>query len=311
MSGEAENSNLEIQKKNKQIRLLSILIVFLSLGLGLMTWQLFELRKTNAQKGTEVEYLEDERGELQSELEEMLNEFDSLETDNDSMKVELANRRAEVEDLLDKVKDKDFAIYKLKKETTTLRTIMRGYVVTIDSINTLNVGLRKENKQVRRTLSQERSKTKELEKSNENLSSKVAIASRLDVSEVRVFGVNVRKDMTGKETNRARKTDKIRVCFQLDENQIAKAGKKTLYLRVLAPDGKILAAGIGDEYKFQFNGVQGHFSDKLVVDYANTNTEICLDYEHLDEEEMLLAGKYTLFLYAEDYEMASTTHNLK
>ena len=104
----------------------------------------------------------DERGELQNELEQMLNELDTMETSNDSMKVELSNRKNEIEGLLAKVKDKDFAIYKLKKETKTLRTIMRGYVVVIDSINTLNEGLRNENAEVRSTLKEERSKAKEL-----------------------------------------------------------------------------------------------------------------------------------------------------
>ena len=219
-----ENSNEKIQKTN---RILVIIIILLSIALGITLWQFFELRKTNSQKGTEIEYLHDERGELQDELENMLNEFDSLETDNDSMKVELASRREEIEGLLAKVKDKDFAIYKLRKETKTLRVIMKGYVVTIDSINTLNIGLRNENKEVRNTLSKERDKTKELQKNNDNLSSKVAIASRLDVSKLSAFGVNVKRDMTGKETDRARKADKIRVCFTLDENKVAVAEKNS------------------------------------------------------------------------------------
>ena len=133
MSTEESNKSdsSSVDKVKKINRFLIIIIILLSFGLGISLWQFFDLRKTNSQKGTEIEYLEDERGELQTELEEMLNEFDSLETDNDSMKVELADRRNEIEELLDKVKDKDYAIYKLKKETTTLRTIMKGYVVTI------------------------------------------------------------------------------------------------------------------------------------------------------------------------------------
>ncbi|MCB0802854.1 MAG: hypothetical protein KDB74_07130, partial [Flavobacteriales bacterium] len=82
------NNNEQNQKIN---RVLVLIIILLSIALGITLWQFFELRKTNSQKGTEIEYLNDERGELQNELENMLNEFDSLETDNDSMKVELAS----------------------------------------------------------------------------------------------------------------------------------------------------------------------------------------------------------------------------
>lgn len=304
---------IAVSKNNHQSinRILIIIIILLSVALGITLWQFFDLRKTVAQKGTEIEVLADERGELENELQDMLNELDTLETNNDSMKVELANKRTEIEGLLAKVKDKDFAIYKLKKETKTLRTIMRGYVVTIDSINTLNVGLRKENKQVRTTLNKERDKSRKLQKTNENLSSKVALASRLDVSEVSVFGVNVKRDLTGKETDRARRTDKIRVCFTLNENRVAKAESKKLYLRIIAPDGVILTEGTTDEYKFEFNGGRGFYSDKKVIDYANGEEQYCLDWAKPDEDFEVLAGKYNIFLYAEDYEMASTSFSLK
>lgn len=309
---EGKNSLKVDAEQSKSInRILIIIIILLSIVLGITLWQYFELRKTVAQKGTEIELLDDERGELQSELEDMLAEYDSLETDNDSMKVELAQRRLEVEELLDKVKDKDFAIYKLRKETKTLRTIMKGYVVTIDSLNTLNVGLRKENEAVRSDLSKERNRAQKLEKSNENLSSKVALASRLDVRNVRVFGVQVKRDMTGKETDRARRTDKIRACFTVDENKVAKAEKKNLYIRIIAPDGTLLTPGMGDEYRFEFNGSKGYFSDKLSIDYTNSTQEVCLDWAKPFEDYEVLEGVYNLFLYAEDYEMASTTLELR
>lgn len=305
------NSNKEAASANKINKVLVALVILLSLALGVTLWQFFDLRKTAAQRGSEIEIMADERGELQNELEQMLNELDTMETANDSMKVELSNRKNEIEDLLAKVKDKDFAIYKLRKETKTLRTIMQGYVVVIDSINTLNVGLRNENAQVRSTLREERSRAKELQQTNENLSSKVALASRLDVSEVRVFGVNVKRDMTGKETDRARRTDKIRVCFKLNENRVAKAGNKPLYLRIIAPDGNILTAEDVDDSRFEFNGGKGYYSGKKEVEYNQSEQEVCVDWAKPSNYGEVLPGVYQLYLYAEDYEMAAVSYELK
>ena len=303
--------NQQTDSSNKVNKVLVALVILLSLALGFTLWQFFELRKTAAQKGSEIEIMADERGELQNELEQMLNELDTMETSNDSMKVELSNRKNEIEGLLAKVKDKDFAIYKLKKETKTLRTIMRGYVVVIDSINTLNVGLRNENAQVRSTLKEERSKAKELQQKNDNLSSKVALASRLDVSEIRVFGVNVKRDMTGKETDRALRSDKIRACFKLNENKVAKAGKKPLYLRIIAPDGTILTAENADDSRFEFSGGKGYYAGKTEVDYNQTEQELCLDWEKPNDDYDVLPGVYQLYIYAEDYEMAAVSYELK
>lgn len=311
----AENTNNQSQVSKKEDnntnKILIVIIILLSIALGVTLWQFFDLRKENAQKGSEIELINDERGDLQEDLESMLNELDTMETTNDSMKVELSNKKAEIEGLLAKVKDKDYSIYKLKKETKTLRTIMRGYVVTIDSINTLNVGLRNENTEVRKTLSVERTKAKALQKTNENLSSTVELASRLDASNIKVFGVNVKRDMTGKETDRARRSDKIRMCFTLDENRVAKVEKKTLYLRIIAPDGLILSANDSQDSRFEFNGGKGYYSDKLEVAYDRNAKEYCLDWAKPNEEYEMLAGKYQLFIYAEDYEMGSVSYELK
>lgn len=301
----------EVRNSRNNNKALIFLLILLSLALGVTLWKYFELRRTLAQQGNEIELLSDERGELENELKDMLNELDTLETTNDSMKVELAQRKTEIQELLDKVKDKDYAIYKLKKETNTLRTIMKGYVVTIDSLNTLNVTLRNENKEVRSTLNRERTKSQELLKSNENLSSKVELASRLDVANVSVFGVKVKRDLTGKETDRARRTDKLRACFTIQENKVAEIEKKPLYLRILAPDGSILTKGESADYKFEFNGVKGYYSDKLMIDYNQNASEYCMDWAKPNEDYEMMPGVYTIFLYAEDYEMASTKYELR
>ncbi|MDB9774700.1 hypothetical protein OAB47_00540 [Vicingaceae bacterium] len=300
-----ENNN------NKINNILILLVVLLAIFCGVLLWQYFELRNQNSNKGSEIEVLNDERTELQTELEEMLVDFDLMETDNDSMRAELTNRRNEIEDLLSKVKDKDFAIYKLRKETTTLRTIMKGYVVTIDSLNTLNVGLKVENSEVRERLSSERRTNRSLQEKNDGLSSKVALASRLKTTNITAFGVRLKRDMTGKETDRANKTDKIRVCFDIDENRITASGSKNLFIRIIAPDGQILSKGLSDNFRVEFEGQKGVFSDKKTIDYTNSSTNVCLDYARDSETIDFLAGVYYITIYAEDYEIGNVELDLK
>lgn len=298
-------------KNNNINNFLIFLVIFLAILCAILLWQYFELRNQNSTKGSEIEVLNDERSEMQAELEEMLEEMDGMETDNDSMRAELTNRKNEIEDLLNKVKDKDYAIYKLRKETKTLRTIMKGYVVTIDSLNTLNVGLRQENTEVKTYLSKERQNNQELQEKNEGLSSKVATASRLRARNIQTYGVRVKRDMTGKETDRASKSDKIRACFDLDENKITSAGKKNLYLRIIAPDGKILSKGQSDEYRFEFEGQKGVYSDKQSINYQNESMNVCLDFALENENETFLSGVYHLTIYAEDYEIGTAKLDLK
>ncbi len=298
-------------KNNKINNFLIFLVIVLALLCAILLWQYFELRNQNSTKGSEIEVLNDERTEMQAELEEMLDEMDGMETDNDSMKAELTNRKNEIEDLLNKVKDKDYAVYKLRKETKTLRTIMKGYVVTIDSLNTLNVGLRQENTEVKTYLTKERQNNQVLVEKNEGLNSKVAAASRLRARNIQAYGVKVKRDMTGKETDRASKSDKIRACFDIDENKITSTGKMNLYLRIIAPDGKILSKGQSDEYRFEFEGQKGVYSDKQSVNYKNEAMKVCLDFALEGENETFLSGIYNLTIYAEDYEIGTAKLDLK
>lgn len=121
-AAKSPNKDNENKKSN---RIFIIIIIILSVLCAVLLWKYFELRKLTADKSSEIEYISDDRERIQEELEGMLTEYDSLEIDNDSMRVELSQRREEVQELLDNVKNKDYTIHKLRKETNTLRTIMK------------------------------------------------------------------------------------------------------------------------------------------------------------------------------------------
>lgn len=306
-----EPNPVSSNENKKSNRILIIIIVILSVFCAILLWQYFELRKQSADKSSEIEYIADDRAKIQQELEDMLAEYDSLETDNDSIRMELDTRKAEIEDLLEKAKNKDYAIYKLRKETKTLRTIMKGYVVVIDSLNTLNIGLRQENEEVRTTLSKERGRIQELQKTKEELSGKVEIASQLEARNINAFGVKVKRDLTGKEINRASRTDKIRTCFMLSANAVAEAGEKYLYMRIIGPDGIILVDYEDVDPRFEFDGLRGVYSDKLQIIYQNTAKEYCLDWSRPNEEYEFQSGNYEISIFAENYKIGSVSLELK
>ena len=66
------------------------------------------------------------------------------------------------------------------------------------------------------------------------------------------------------ETDRANKAEMVKCCFTLGENRVTNAGDKTLYMRVISPDGTVLPATDGDN-RFKFNGVEGEFSARREV----------------------------------------------
>ncbi|PKP46036.1 MAG: hypothetical protein CVT95_07685 [Bacteroidetes bacterium HGW-Bacteroidetes-12] len=308
MENKEITSSATNSKGNKTNKFLVVLIVLLLCFCGYLIWQNLELQKS-IETG-EIAYTEvsTERNQIQAELEDMLAKYDDLESNNQELSTELAAEKEKIEELLKKAKGKDWTIHQLKKETESLRKIMQGFVVQIDSLNQLNNKLTEENKVVKTKLTDEQQKTKELVDKNENLSGIVTVASYLKAQGLTASGIKVKSDNTGKENDRAKKIDKIRTSFTIQKNTITIPGKKWIYVRILTPDGRVLSEKTDDSNKFDFNGVRGLYSAKKEIDYKNEELNVTIDWIKTEEFPV---GEYNVEVYADGVDIGKTKFSLK
>jgi hypothetical protein len=214
-----------------------------------------------------------ERDNFQSDLLNLKTEYENLKTNNTGLQKDIDEKKARIEELIQEAKKHKgdaYIIAKLKKETETLRAIMIGYVHTIDSLNTLNQNLVVEKKKVLKQLDVEKEKQNTLIKEKDQLKSTIAKGSILTCFNITAKAVTYKRG--GKkesETNKARKTQKIKVSFTLGENKIARSGEKTVFIRIMTPDGKEMAKSYDDNYKFAFDKSVGYFAGKETLNYAN------------------------------------------
>ncbi len=298
-------------KQNPVNKLLVLMCILLFITCALLGWQLME-------KNSQIEYviaekvtLEEEKSNLEMDLEQMLSQYNEMETDNADMQEKIAAQKEEIEKLLVQVKENKglkWQIYKLKKEAASLRRMMQGFVKDIDSLNTLNKGLRKENQTVKQALKDEQSKSSNLTEENKQLTDKVNTASRFVITGLNTTGIRVKGDNTGKNTDRAKKTDKIRTCFTIMKNSVTPSGTQTLFVRILSPDGKVLSMGSGDANKFDFNGVKGLYSVKKVIAYDNDQMNLCLDWK---KNADFVPGEYNITVFHQGGDIGRTKIRLK
>lgn len=89
-------------------------------------------------------YVGNMSNDLKTDFQNMLKTYDAL-LEKDKSKADSINVQKErIEELLaevEKGKMTAYQLYELRKENETLRKIMKGYVVQIDSLNTLNLRL--------------------------------------------------------------------------------------------------------------------------------------------------------------------------
>ena len=296
------------KKHGKTNKLLVAIIILLFCFCGYLIWQNLELQKLLEAEGIALTEVTSERDQVQGELEEMLAQYEEMEANNEQLSDELAAEKIKIEELIKKAKGRNWTIHKLRKETETLRTIMKGYVVQIDSLNQINGRLRNENEVVKTELNTEKNITKNLTEKNEDLSDLVTVASYLKTSALKSYGVRVKSNNTGKLTDRAKKVGKIRTNFSILKNSITIPGKKWVYIRILTPDGKVLSEKTDDSNKFDFNGVRGLYSSKKQIDYKNQQQTLTIDWKKMGD---LPVGEYNVEIYADGVDIGKTKFSLK
>jgi hypothetical protein len=253
-------------------------------------------------KMVEIEtVLTQEKDSLANELRLMVHGYDTLKTDNDTLMSNLQREKKRIQQLLNLNASNVQLVKKYRAEIGTMREIMKGYIVQIDSLNTLNQQLVAENTGIKQQISEVQNTNVELTKAKEELTSKVTVAAVIQAKDINAVTLNKKR----KETNRLAVIDKLRICFTLRENPIAAPGEKEVFMRVIRPDSLVITTS--PDNLFDFNGNKLVYSASRLVDYMNQDIEMCI---FLDNTGDFIVGTYSVELYLENNIIGRTTFAL-
>jgi hypothetical protein len=295
------------EKKNRSNTGLLLLVVLLLISNVVMLWMLMERGKEVEQTQEQVQAISSEKDNVTHLLENMLASYDTLKTENDQLTTEMEAQKAQIGELLDRVKRGNYDLSKAKKEAETLRKIMKGYVATIDSLNQANQLLTAENLTIKQELGEEKAQKDALTTQKQELEGKISKGSVLHTTTINAGALFMRNNGKQVETDRANKAEMVKCCFTLGENRVTNAGDKTLYMRVISPDGTVLPATDSDN-RFKFNGVEGEFSARREVNYQNQPVDVCIFWTGTSE---LRTGQYIVEVYEAGALVSKANFNLK
>jgi len=251
--------------------IVSAVLAFLCLFLGL---QLYQKTKTIEAVETDNASLTLERDQVLFDLEKLRFSYDTLSTENALMLAEIADQRTQIDKLVTRVKNGNWELGKVKKEAESLRSIMKGYVATIDSLNQLNLALMDENDQMRARVEAIQERNANLVERQQNMEEMIVAGQTLQAAEAFAEGIRVLTNGRQRPTTRASRTDMIKVCFTLIENRIAEAGSKTLHLQLVNAAGQVL---LGEQSE-AVNSDGTAISATRTIDYNNERVEACVFY---------------------------------
>ena len=299
---EEQSSNSGTRKYKMYLAILGILILVLAFWLFIQRSQLLKLVKEK----------ESERNELQHELDSVIVEHNKIKTEygalSDSLKVKDSLIQANAIEIR-KLLDTQWEYNKIRKKLATLQVVAQGYIRQMDSLYTINRELTAENEKVRAEVRTEKNRNQTLIKDKEDLKEKMNQAAFIKAYDVTASAYKVKGGNKEVLTDKASRTERLKVCFTLGENPLVAAGKRPIYIRIQRPDNVVVQKTKYDV--FTFNGQTIPYSIREDVNYTGKAQNLCVAWNKKDNDVAAMKGRYVITVFADDTNIGEGSFELK
>ena len=265
------------ERSNNRLRnfLIGGLIIALLGTWGYIIWDKSKTKEEKQQLTTQIVNADSSKNELQRELNDAAMRLDMLKTTNSRADSLLKTKDKDVDALKARVQkilnDKNATAAQLaeaRRLIGQLNNSIENYTAEIEKLQGEKIQLTEE----KRVVTAERNAVKKnydsattVIKEKEDV---IDIGSTLHASNFAIVGVQEKSGGKEKETVKAKKVDKLRISFDLDENRITQSGPKDIFVTVTAPDGTPITSDSLDSGKFVTReGIERSFTKKVQVDY--------------------------------------------
>jgi hypothetical protein len=304
-----ENQSGQTPKKNSNVIYFLIVVVLALLGTDVYLY----LQKNKSD--TKIVYQDDERNRLKIELDSLEAQIEQVNTGKAKMSTEM---RAKNDSLQSKIKvlRGELAKGKLTKaelgkaqeDVKQLRYFVTKYTADIEELKKQNTSLTTERDTLKTNLATTTEKATTLAKQNEDLDSKVKIASALKLGGANIVAYKIKGSGKEVDVTRASPAKKIKINFTVAENSIAEKRLHDVYVRVLDPTGNLITDP-KDAGSFQSDGQDLQYTYKTSIDFKDDGSGYTIDW--VNPAPPFVKGTYTVILYSDNSKMGQTTFSLK
>lgn len=309
----------ENTKPRKDFR--NLVIGILAVGLvGTGGWLIAEKNKsgeTIQHQQTEIAAVTDQKSEIQKSFDASLARLDSMSTLNNSLQDKLTERnkeitktKAEIRSILNKKNATAAELAKAKNLIAGLNDKITGMEQQVARLTQDNQVLSEE----KVVLTQEKEKlTQDLTTTTaakDSLIQKVDVASTLNASNIAITPVDIKHNGKEKVTTKAKRVNKLVISFDVN-NRIAQPGTTDVFVCIIGPDGKPVAAQSLNSGTFttREDGEKA-FTAKLPVE-IETAKKKNVEFSFTSPDTNFQQGSYTIQIYQNGFLIGEGTRELK
>ena len=267
----------------------------------------------------------DSKAKVQDELSSTETELATTRQRLEEIKVELDQKIVEVEKLGGYVSDLKKAKAEIEQElkrtnratgkvVKELKDRVEGYEELLklkdeelDKLKSVNKELLSENSNLKTEKNQLGDSISRLSQKKDELATKVTLASQLKAENISIKAVNDK----GKEREspfKNRQLDKLKIEFNLAENNVAPIEGKKIMVRIIDQNNQVLFDVSRGSGTFIYNGKEEFYTASQEILFDNTKQQLTYLYEKGSE---YASGSYTLEIYCEDYKIGSGKFEVK
>ena len=308
----------EVVKKNNGRNILTGILVVALLG----TWGyiIYDKNQTRQEKEgltSQIITSDSAKNQLQRELDDATMRLDALKTSNVKADSLLQTKDKDIQALKSRVQ----SILNDKNATTAQLSEARRLIAqlkgNIDTYTAEIETLKAENTQLvedKRVITEQRDVVmKNLDSAQTVIREKdetIDVGSTLHASNFSIIGIKEKNSGKEKETTTARRVDKLRISFVIDENRITPSGPKDIYVSITSPDGTpVTVDALGSGTFVTRDGVERPFTKKIQINYTQGQKEpVKVEWSQNSDFK---TGKYKIEIYNNGFKIGEGVRELK
>ncbi len=304
-------------KANWKAILTGVLVVALLGTWGYIIYDKNQTKEVIDQKETMIATTSTQRDQLQKELEDAAMRYDVLKTSNSKKDSTITAKDREIEDkksriseLLNKSNASQAELAEAKRLIQSLNGDIDGYKEQVAVLQQQKTQLVQEKAVVtaqRDRAQRDYDSSTLVIKEKENT---IDVGSTLHASNFNITGIKEKNNGREKTTSTAKKVDKLRISFDLDENMIAQSGQKDVYVLITGPDGSPIAVqALGSGTFNTKDGIEKPYTQKIPVNYTqNKRQTVSFDWKSNSD---FATGNYKIEVYNNGFKVGEAYKPLK
>ncbi len=301
--------------ENKSVTGLTVALVLMTVVAAVFGYLYYQERGITNQQGEDMEVKVAELATTEIKLDSISRQLDARIAEVEGLGgdvEELKKVRAQLEadrvslrrgnaTMTKKVKEYEDFLTKKDLEIAQLREQNQQLLSQNDSLVTQTTTLSRERQVLSDSLVGVVDKNRELE-------DKVTTASALRARSVKVYAISSKGKVREGDNVRARRVDKVRVDFILEKNPLTSLDQKTIYMRILNPQGAIMSDAATGSGVFQYGGKDETFTISKDISFTNNNQDVSISY---DRSASFPSGTYVVELYSEGFKIGEGSFSVR